>query len=673
MTYRILSTCGGLGYGFPESSFREALKQKIDLIAADAGSSDPGPYYLGKGISYMEKPQTKRDFSLMVEAAVQQKCPLIIGSCGLAGDTPNLEFMLDIAKEVFEEMALDGLKVAVISGHVDRELLFGRAGDLKPLGNMPPLTEAMLGNSALVGQMGIAPFIKALEEGAQVILAGRACDVAIFAADPIRRGIDPGLAFHAAHILECGAMAAEPSSGMDCLIGEFQEDGSVLFIAPNPERRTTKQSIAAHSLFEESHPLLQFYPEGVLALDDTEYFQHDAQVAGFRKSAFVHRPLTLKLEGSEWLGKRFISLLFCKDLERIPEEYMVYGRNGVETNSPEGETSEIGLLIKVSSDYPGVVDPVATVLKSHFLHFDYEGRVSTAGNLAFPLSPSQINFRDEQKRYVSVVVGGTRDPFFQVKLEEIKARAYKAVEKGLVSYADRCHIDIMVADKKRPLLFLETIGNTEREAQEKHQEALKKVEVFVDKERQSIRSVLAGDAFRWSVYHLLEDETLIMERLFPVQVFEVQTRNWRFIKQIQGTYESIGLDTYTGILDEKKLAPIKKVTHTVKPLTHKPIIEMASVIRSKNAGVNRLTYEVYFNTEKEYRQALDSNAFEEKAIAGTLQIPLNRMIGSFRADACHAIKISVDRALVSGTPGERDVFGAQQHAKLLSFLVPIYG
>ena len=672
MDYRILAACAGLGFVFPEASFKEAIKIKLDLIAADAGSVDPGPYYLGKGVPFMEKPQTKRDFSLMLEAALQQSCPLIIGSCGLAGDTPNLEFMLDIAREIFEEKALMDVRVAVISGHVDNDLLIGRVDDLKPLGHMPPLTEAMIRTSAIVGQMGIAPFIKALEEGAQVILAGRSCDVAIFAADPIRRGIDPGLAFHAAHILECGAAAAEPSSGMDCLVGEFRDDGSVLFIAPNPNRRTTIRSIAAHSLFEESHPLLQFYPEGVLTLLETEYFQHDAGTAGLRKSGFVHRPLTIKLEGSERVGERVVSLLFCKNLDAIPSEYMVYGRNGVEETPVSEEDSEIGLLIKVSSDEPGVVEPVGTVLKGHFLHFDYEGCISTAGNMAFPLSPSTINFRDEHGRYICLIIGGTRDPFFQRKLDEIKAEAYASVRSRLAKYADRCDIEIIIVDRDRPLLFLETIGQTVEEAREKHQAGLERLEAFVDETQPSIRSIYAGDAFKWSIYHLLEDETLIRDHLFPVTIFKADGRNWQRLKEIQGDYRPIGLEHYEGVLEEEKLAPVEAAAHPGRPADSRPLIEMAGVIRSKNAGVNRITYEIYFHSEEEYRQALDSGLFEKRTIAGILQIPLERMVGSFRAEACHAIKITAHRAVVSGTPGDRDVFGAQQHMKLVSMRVPIF-
>lgn len=42
-TFKILSPTAILGYGFPEESFRKAMEESPDLIAVDAGSSDPGP------------------------------------------------------------------------------------------------------------------------------------------------------------------------------------------------------------------------------------------------------------------------------------------------------------------------------------------------------------------------------------------------------------------------------------------------------------------------------------------------------------------------------------------------------------------------------------------------------------------------------------------------------
>ena len=43
---RVLSPTAILGYGFPAASFEEGLKREPHVIAVDAGSTDPGPYYL---------------------------------------------------------------------------------------------------------------------------------------------------------------------------------------------------------------------------------------------------------------------------------------------------------------------------------------------------------------------------------------------------------------------------------------------------------------------------------------------------------------------------------------------------------------------------------------------------------------------------------------------------
>ena len=47
--FRLLSTSGLLGYGFPESSLKAGLERNPDVIGVDGGSTDPGPFYLGSG------------------------------------------------------------------------------------------------------------------------------------------------------------------------------------------------------------------------------------------------------------------------------------------------------------------------------------------------------------------------------------------------------------------------------------------------------------------------------------------------------------------------------------------------------------------------------------------------------------------------------------------------
>ena len=46
---RALATTGFLGTGFLEESLNRAMEARPDFIGCDAGSTDPGPYYLGSG------------------------------------------------------------------------------------------------------------------------------------------------------------------------------------------------------------------------------------------------------------------------------------------------------------------------------------------------------------------------------------------------------------------------------------------------------------------------------------------------------------------------------------------------------------------------------------------------------------------------------------------------
>ena len=80
--FRILSTTAILGYGFPMASFEEGMKRKPHLIAVDAGSTDPGPYYLGAGVSFTDRDAVKRDLELMLLSGVKENIPVVIGTAG---------------------------------------------------------------------------------------------------------------------------------------------------------------------------------------------------------------------------------------------------------------------------------------------------------------------------------------------------------------------------------------------------------------------------------------------------------------------------------------------------------------------------------------------------------------------------------------------------------------
>jgi len=101
--FRVLSPTAILGYGFPAESFKAGMKLKPNVIAVDAGSTDPGPYYLGCGKSFTDRSAVKRDLEFMLSAAINEDIPVIIGSAGGAGADSHLDWNVDIVREIAAE------------------------------------------------------------------------------------------------------------------------------------------------------------------------------------------------------------------------------------------------------------------------------------------------------------------------------------------------------------------------------------------------------------------------------------------------------------------------------------------------------------------------------------------------------------------------------------------
>ncbi|MEG6615633.1 acyclic terpene utilization AtuA family protein [Peptococcaceae bacterium 1198_IL3148] len=417
--YRVLSPTAILGYGFPESSFNEGLKYQPDVIAVDAGSSDPGPYYLGAGVSFTDRNAVKRDLEIIIAAGLERNIPVLIGTAGGSGANSHLEWNLDIIKEIAKEQNYH-FKLAVITAELDKDFLLDQlqAGRITPLHPAPELTaEDIKKSTNIVAQMGIEPLIKALDEGAQVILAGRCYDPAVFAADAIRKGYDPGLAVHMGKILECGAIAAEPGSGSDSALGIIQPDGFIIQpLADN--RRCSVTSVAAHTLYEKTNPYELPGPGGILSLQNTSFEQNSDKAVKVTGSKFVPAiNYTVKLEGAKKIGYRTVSIAGCRDaimISKIDEiinavklrvkdnfqkqgynynlHFHIYGKNGVmgDLEPTEATGHELGIVIDVVADTQETANTICSFTRSTMLHYGYPDRIATAGNLAFPYSPSDF-------------------------------------------------------------------------------------------------------------------------------------------------------------------------------------------------------------------------------------------------------------------------------------------
>ena len=99
------------------------------------------------------------------------------------------------------------------------------------------------------------------------------------------------------------------------------------------------------------------------------------------------------------------------------------------------------------------------------------------------------------------------------------------------------------------------------------------------------------------------------------------------------------------------------------------IRDVASVVRSKNAGPFRLTLDVLFADASTYRRVRDSGSVTPAVIAGLYSLD-ERSVALVWFDPAAALKINLERRHSSASFRDTDVYGAQQHAPLLSLTFP---
>lgn len=98
--------------------------------------------------------------------------------------------------------------------------------------------------------------------------------------------------------------------------------------------------------------------------------------------------------------------------------------------------------------------------------------------------------------------------------------------------------------------------------------------------------------------------------------------------------------------------------------------DLAKTIRSKNAGVDKITFDVIFPNRERYELVKSSGVLTRATVARLYNIPDARITDFVEYDPGNAIKFTILRDRPSGSPGDPDIFGAQQYAPLLDIEVP---
>ncbi len=450
---RFVAATGAVGAGVDRASLDAAMDREPHFIAADAGTTDAGPAALGSGVPAFPREAVKTDLTVMLRAGREAGVPVIVGSAGTAGADIHVDWTLDIIREIRAGLDLN-LRAAVIrseqtAGYLLEMLSEGR---IQPLAPAPDLNQAAIRRSIrVVGMMGVEPIQAALATGADLVLAGRASDSALYAAMPIVRGFDEGLAWHVGKVIECGTLACE-TRGPGVMLATVRSDHAI--VEPiGSGLRCTPMSVAAHSLYENPDPYLFQEASGTLDLRHAVF--EAATDTSVRISGARFHPadtFKVKLEGAELAGYSTIMIGGIRDpyilgrldswlagmtqyfehsveaiLGLAPGEYQIalhtYGRDGVMGElEPERESAphEVGVVFEVLAADQRVATEIAKLARQPLLHCpvpEWTGAVTT---VAYLHNPPPIE-RGPVYRFNMhhVVAPRTQEEMFPIELLEL--------------------------------------------------------------------------------------------------------------------------------------------------------------------------------------------------------------------------------------------------------------
>jgi len=106
-------------------------------------------------------------------------------------------------------------------------------------------------------------------------------------------------------------------------------------------------------------------------------------------------------------------------------------------------------------------------------------------------------------------------------------------------------------------------------------------------------------------------------------------------------------------------------------MSTKKLFELAKTIRSKNAGTDKITFDIIFREKENYELVKKSGVINKALICQIYGLEEKDIADFVEFDPGYAIKFTIYRKKPSGSPGETDIFGCQQYPPLLDIEIPI--
>jgi Acyclic terpene utilisation family protein AtuA len=415
-TLRIVCPNGHLGFApIKTGSFRIGCESEPDFICADSGSCDVGPVPLGTDTSSSPLQWQVDDLETMLLASRRLGVPMIVGSAGDTGTNSRVDLFVSTIQDLACKHGLARFRVGYFYSEVSKEALHRclKADDtVRGLDARPPLDLATLdATERVVAVAGIHPYIKLLDESADVIIGGRSSDCAIFAAPAIRQGFPDALAYFYGKVLECASFCAEPYGAKESVLGEITMD-DVKITALLPEQRCTIASVAGHAMYERANPFYEHFLGGHIDMSRCHYEQYDERTVRVTGPKYVSASeLRVKLEGAGKIGERYVGIVGVRDpytianidlvtawarqqvVERFGDSgyelhFTIYGRDAIlGDNEPRRATPahELGIVVQGVAPTKVMAEEVCMIATRQMFYARLPQVRGTAGGVAFLL------------------------------------------------------------------------------------------------------------------------------------------------------------------------------------------------------------------------------------------------------------------------------------------------
>jgi len=412
----ILCPTGHLAFTpLEKDSFLHGCTLRPDYIVADAGSCDMGPRPLGADQHVSLEAWQRHDLEVMLVQARRLGVKMIVGSASDTGTDRGVDQFVRLLAEIAAEHRLAPFRVGAIYAEQSVESLRQRlaeGGRIAGLDGRDDADKAVLDRTTrAVAVMNAEPIRAALRGGADVVIAGRSSDCALFAAPLLEAGFSPGVSYYTGKLMECASFCAEPYGGKETVLGEISHE-DVRVTAMHPQQRCTVASVSAHAMYERSNPYEEFFAGGRLDMTNCRYEQLDERTTRITGSRFVpDAQVRVKLEGAGKVGERYVGLCGIRDPYTVAHvdqviawareqvrarfgdsgyelHYNVYGRDGVMGDLEplrDRPGHELAILVQGVAPTREVAEEVAMIGLRQMFYARLPDVKGTAGSVSFPL------------------------------------------------------------------------------------------------------------------------------------------------------------------------------------------------------------------------------------------------------------------------------------------------